>query len=71
MEIRVFDIDWDTDGEEVDLPEEVRIPVEEIVDECDISQIDDVIGMYDPVISDYLSDEYEWCVNGFYREVIK
>ena len=39
-------IEWDTDGEEVDLPSEVEIPK-------DVSEED---------MADYLSDKYGWCV---------
>lgn len=39
-------IEWDTDGEPVDLPNEVAIP-----DSVD-----------DENIADFLSDEYEFCV---------
>ena len=70
MEIIVYSIDWETDGETVELPNEVAIPAEEIVDECDIRQIDSRIGAYDPVIADYLSDEYGWLVNGFETRIL-
>ena len=49
---RLFDIDWDTDGEDVDLPSEVIV---EIDDDQDI--------VYDG--ADALSDQYGWCVNSF------
>lgn len=48
--MKVTDIIWDTDGEDIDnLPEEVNIPDD--IDEDDIA--------------DYLSDEYGWCVESF------
>ena len=49
--VKVIGIDWDTDGEEVDLPKSVTIgeSPEELSD-------DDII--------DKLSDEYGWCING-------
>ena len=47
----VTNIEWDTDGEVVDLPNEVEVP-----DECD--------GDYDS-IAGYLSDEYGFCVEGY------
>lgn len=45
-----YDIDWDTDGEDVDLPNEILLPS----------------GMTDEdEISDYISDETGFCHNGF------
>lgn len=35
MLVRVFDIKWDTDGEDIDLPKEVRFEVEEEDDIAD------------------------------------
>ena len=42
-------VNWDTDREKVDLPKVVKIP----------DYIDD------DEITDYLSDEYGWCVNSY------
>lgn len=51
-----YDISWDTDGEDVDLPAEVEVEVPaEIVD----------FGDEEYYISDWLSDEYGFCHNGF------
>jgi hypothetical protein len=49
-----FNIDWDTDGEEIDLPKEVTIP-ESVAKEHNAGD--------DTAVADYLSDEYGWCVN--------
>ena len=46
--MKAINIVWDTDGEEVDLPEEVSIPL-------------DILNMED--ITEYLSDKYGWCIN--------
>jgi len=63
--IRVFlitDIDWDTDGEEVDLPEEITVNVSE-----DEELEEDEIEEY---ISDKISDKTGFCHFGFnYKEV--
>lgn len=56
MKIKVYNIEWDTDGEvNADLPKEVIIdnPADEIDD-----------------IADYLSDEYGFCIFGFCTELI-
>lgn len=46
---KAIDIEWETDGEEVNLPTDVKLPPE--IDEDD-----------DDAICDYLSDEYGWLV---------
>lgn len=49
--IIVTNIDWETDGEEVDLPTTMKVPADLMQDE----------------IADYLSDQTGWLVNGFGR----
>lgn len=56
VKFRVYDIDWDTDGEDVDLPNEVVVTVPGDV------YADAGSSSY---ISDWLSDEYGFCHNGF------
>jgi hypothetical protein len=51
---KITEIDWDTDGETVDLPTEVEI---DLAAEGITSPRDE--------IADWLSDRYNWCVNGF------
>ena len=61
VKFRVYDIDWDTDGEDVDLPNEIEVNVPaEVVDYDDVNDY----------ISDWLSDEYGFCHNGFLLEEI-
>jgi len=50
--MRVKQIDWETDGVEVELPTAVTVPSDLEEDE----------------IADYLSDQYGWLVNGFVME---
>jgi len=50
--MRKIEVYWDTDGEDVDLPEVVEVP-EDIDDED---------------IADYISDEYGWCVESWCDE---
>ena len=50
--MRVKEIDWETDGVEVELPTAVTVPSDLEEDE----------------IADYLSDQYGWLVNGFVME---
>lgn len=51
---RVFDIMWDTDGEDINLPKEIILSKD--IDDNDIA--------------DYLSDEYEFCIFSFKLEYI-
>ena len=48
--MKVYNIVWETDGYDVDLPKEVELP-DENLNEFDISE--------------YLSDEYGFLVNSF------
>ena len=58
---KVWNISWDTDGEDVDLPTELTVTVPEEVFASD--------GEED-YISDWLSDEYGFCHNGFlFKEI--
>lgn len=56
--VKIWDIDWDTDGEDIpELPKEITLQLpEDKVDEDEIS--------------DYLSDTYGFCHNGFEFEVL-
>jgi hypothetical protein len=47
--MKVSNIKWETDGEVVDLPNEVNVPD----------------GIDDEAIADYLSDTYGWLVESF------
>ena len=57
MRVRFFDISWDTDGEDVDLPTDVTLEVDEDID-------------LDTQGADELSDEFGWCVFGFNYEIV-
>jgi hypothetical protein len=52
MQVRFSNINWDTDGTEVDLPDEVTLDVD---DDLDV----------DEAGADVLSDHYGWCVLNF------
>lgn len=66
MQIKVIDIDWDTDGDEEVL---AALPTEIVVDFADIDWLDgipdDVTEENSNDIADYLSDQYGFCVNSF------
>ena len=48
LETRTVRVVWETDGEEVELPETVKLP--------------DDLDLTNEAISNYLSDEYGWLV---------
>lgn len=52
---RVINIKWETDGQEVDLPNEIDIP-EKFIDED---------GIDEDAVSDWISDETGWLHDGF------
>ncbi|MEG3153484.1 hypothetical protein [Sphingomonas sp. RB1R13] len=57
MRLRITNIDWDDDGEGVDLPKEI------ILDVDDEEYSDD-----DTIVADALSEEYGYCVNSYHAE---
>lgn len=58
LKLYATEIDWDTDGEVVDLPKEVEIPIP-VAMEYQLQEEND------SVLSDFLSDTFGWCVNSF------
>lgn len=61
--IIVTNIDWDTDGEDVELPDEIIIEI----DENNIDLLEDLDDYADNLL-DYLSDTYGYCIKGFNAE---
>ena len=62
VKVKVWDIDWDTDGENVpELPSETMLELEDI----------DGLGVDDQDVADELSDRYGFCVNSFYSEFVE
>lgn len=66
MKIIAVNIEWDTDGEDINLPREVEIPSEVISEDADI---DEYIEGYAEEVEDYLFDNYGFCVFGFNLEM--
>lgn len=53
----ITNIDWDTDGEEIEyLPANVTLELEDL----------EGLGVSDEDVADELSDRYGFCVNSFY-----
>ena len=61
--VRVFNIKWDTDGAEVDLPSFMILNIE-------TNDLDDLDYLED-CISEYLSDHTGFCHDGFDYEITK
>lgn len=58
---KVWNILWETDGEDVELPLELEVVVPEDLYACDEEE---------EYISNWLTDEYGFCHNGFmYKEI--
>lgn len=59
MSIKITTIDWDTDGHEVELPDELIVDIE-------------AEGIVDPDnhLADWLSDKYGWTVKGLVYESV-
>ena len=60
--IKVCEIEWQTDGEEVDLPDNVTIDIAEL----DAFELESEEQMSE-AICDHLSDTYGYLVEGFTR----
>lgn len=71
IKIQCYDIDWDTDDEEVGyLPKSVLIELED-EDEIEEYYEHKENGDEDDFLSDKLSDEYDFCVNSFEYRVVE
>jgi hypothetical protein len=62
MKIRCFDIVWDCDDEEIDLPSSVVIDVEDEEGEY---------AFVDTAAADALSDRFGWCVESLSVEWVR
>ena len=60
--IKICEIDWETDGEEVDLPNNVTIDIEEL-DAFELESEEQI----NEAICDHLSDTYGYLVSGYTR----
>lgn len=60
MLYRVTDILWDTDAEDVVLPEEVIVAV---ADDADPAEVEDIL-------SDEITEQTDWCHRGFAYETV-
>jgi len=57
------DIEWETDGEEIDLPNEVILP--DGICSCQCKDAPECDCNYES-INNYLSDKYGWLVKNYY-----
>lgn len=71
IKIKCYNIDWDTDDEEVDdLPESVLLTLEDEDDIEDYHESCDNVDASD-FIADMLSDKYGFCVNKFNFDIVE
>ena len=63
-EFIVTDIQWDTDGEETDLPDSCHIPFDDLTEYGYLTEEYSLESLKDN-IANYLSDMYDYCVRGF------
>lgn len=66
IKIQCYDIEWDTDNEEVDdLPERVLLTIE------DEDEIEEYHEDPDDFVCNKLSDKYGWCINSFDYDLVE
>ena len=66
--MKAINIKWDTDGEKVDLPNEIEIPP--FINGCDSDICEDQkqgkpCSLVEEAISNYITDETGFCHTGF------
>jgi hypothetical protein len=67
LKIKYFDIQWDTDNEEVELPTEVELVADVGDDELEGITVEEWVAENG---ADLLSDDYGWCVSAYNFEII-
>jgi hypothetical protein len=67
MTIKLFNIEFETDGEKVDLPSEIVCTPEDMG--YDESEDGDIESFIDERGADHISDTTGWLVNGFDYEI--
>lgn len=55
MKITITDIEWNTDGEDVELPTEITVNLTKVINKEEIPDL----------IAEYLSSNYDFCVINF------
>jgi hypothetical protein len=68
MTIKLFNIDYDTDGEEVELPSEIDCTPEDMG--YDPNEDGDIESFIQERGADYISDTTGWLVNGYEYKVV-
>lgn len=68
MNVFVYNIDWDTDGEDI---ESLDLPTEIELSDLPDYVADDINDGYSDALADYLSDTYYYCLYGFDFDVVE
>ncbi len=63
--INIYDLNWDTDGEDVDLPHEVTIELDVALSEETLNKVIDLVS---EELSEYLTNRFGYTHNGFVWE---
>ena len=63
---RCFNIIWDTDGQDIDIPQSIVVEVDE-EDDKEIQEQGDING----ILADKLSDKTGWCVWSYEYEKVE
>jgi hypothetical protein len=66
--LRLHSIEWDTDGENPDLPDEVVVTADDTG--IDVPEDGSEKHVWSIELADYLSDKHGWCVRSFGFEVV-
>ena len=60
-----FDIDWETDGQKVEIPTTIRVDLTEELSEETLPTWEDCATYIEMLMCDKISDETGWLHNGF------
>lgn len=72
MTAQITHVEWDTDGEEVELPQKFKVIIPEyIFEEVDMENSEDVKVTIDEYLSDEISNIQEFCHFGFSFYIIE
>ncbi len=65
VRVRVYDIEWDTDGKKVRLPQRFALDLDICDIEDEIHAEGDIKGTIEGQIENHMDEKYGFCHNGF------
>lgn len=69
--IKLYDIEYDTDGEDVELPDEIMTTLKEMGWDVEYDKEENIEEFVMGNGADYISDQTGWLVESFSIEIIK